>query len=163
MIVLIAILIVLITYTLWMRRDIYKLSWQLPGPFAPPIIGNAFVAHPNRKINVFKKRISSEFSEKLLTVLLLLLCGVVSTFFWCSFLMLSLIWNVKLKNVFFKHFENFNDENRNELKLKLNTFFSQICYQISIDYQKHMRAPFEFGSGHCWPFLLRMQKMWKLY
>lgn len=53
MIVLLAILVVLTAYTLWMRRDIYRISWLLPGPFAFPIIGNALLAHPKCKLKVF--------------------------------------------------------------------------------------------------------------
>lgn len=52
MIVLLAILVVLTAYTLWMRRDIYRISWLLPGPFAFPIIGNALLAHPKRKLKM---------------------------------------------------------------------------------------------------------------
>lgn len=47
MFVFVATLIVLVTYLLWMRRDLYKLSWQLPGPFALPILGNATEMRPN--------------------------------------------------------------------------------------------------------------------
>lgn len=32
--------VLLIAVILWRRRHLYKVSWQLPGPFALPLIGN---------------------------------------------------------------------------------------------------------------------------
>lgn len=49
MLVLFAIIVALAAFLLWERRHLYKLSWQLPGPFALPIIGNGLTVHPNRK------------------------------------------------------------------------------------------------------------------
>lgn len=37
---LVALVAVLAAYILWERRRYYRLSWQLPGPYALPIIGN---------------------------------------------------------------------------------------------------------------------------
>ena len=39
-ILLIGLLVALTLVVLWRRRHLYKLSWQLPGPFAYPILGN---------------------------------------------------------------------------------------------------------------------------
>lgn len=43
---------VLVAYTLWQRRHYYRLSWQLPGPIAVPIVGNGLsLAHSESKLD----------------------------------------------------------------------------------------------------------------
>ncbi|XP_031639856.1 cytochrome P450 4g15-like, partial [Contarinia nasturtii] len=62
MFVLLSILIALVTYLLWSRRSLYKLSWQLPGPFAYPIIGNAMNLHPDN-LHSYLDRISKTYGS----------------------------------------------------------------------------------------------------
>lgn len=49
MLVLLTTVVALVALLLWKRRHLYRLSYQLPGPIALPIIGNGLTAHPNRK------------------------------------------------------------------------------------------------------------------
>ena len=47
MLILVAIAIALTVYLLWERRHLYRLSWQLNGPIALPLVGNGLsIVHP---------------------------------------------------------------------------------------------------------------------
>lgn len=66
---------------LWHRRHHYRLSWQLPGPIALPIIGNGLsIVHPESKLIICwlmctaTYSLSSEFI--LLFLMLLRLAGL---------------------------------------------------------------------------------------